>query len=251
VIDLHNHILWGLDDGADTLAESIEMCRIGFQDGVRTIVATPHMGNGVYSNTRTAIMAKIEELNEILNGHSPSGGLKVIPGADVHFSEAVTARVETGEVLTLADGKKFILLEFPAHGIPYRAETVLFELIARGIIPIITHPERNTEICKQPRRYAEMIHTGCLGQVTAMSLTGGFGGEVRRVAEKLVKNRLVQFIATDAHASFDRVPVLSRAVEAAARIIGMEEAKKMVTAHPAAVLEGRSPKAPAPATKIN
>jgi protein-tyrosine phosphatase len=95
-----------------------------------------------------------------------------------------------------------------------------------------------------------MIHNGCLGQVTAMSLTGGFGGEVRRVAERLVKNRLVQLIATDAHAAFDRVPVLSRAVEAAARIIGVEEAEKMVTVYPAAVLEGRRPKSPPPARRI-
>ncbi|MCK5552189.1 MAG: hypothetical protein KAJ09_03520 [Deltaproteobacteria bacterium] len=149
--------------------------------------------------------------------------------------------MDGGKLTTLGDGGKCLLLEFPFHGIPYGAEEVLFQLVTRGIIPIISHPERNLEVAQNPRRYHEMIRMGCLGQVTAMSLTGGFGPEVMRAAEKLLTNGFVHLIASDAHSSDGRAPILSDGVRAAARIVGQEEALKMVTEYPQALLEGRRP----------
>ena len=263
MIDLHSHILHGLDDGAKTLIESVEMSLISFQDGVRTVVATPHTLNGVYQNDRSTILAKVEELNKAIkkfgirssefgvqetssafrNPHSAIS-LTVLPGADVHFSTELLNEIDEGNALTIGDGGRYLLLEFPVQGIPYGVEEVLFQLMVRGITPIISHPERNLEIASRTQRYFEMIRMGCLGQVTAMSLTGEFGEEVKRVAEKLLKARLVQIIASDAHSQNSRPPILSSAVQAAARIVGEEEARKMVTEYPQAVLDGQRPNIP-------
>ena len=144
MIDIHNHLLHGLDDGAETLEESVEMCRISFNDGVRIIVATPHTLNYVYENSRATILAKVQELNGILIPKvfppaipSPTNheNLKIIPGADVFFSEELLSEHNREKITTVADGGKFLLLEFPSWGIPPHAEAVLFQLLVRKITP--------------------------------------------------------------------------------------------------------------------
>jgi len=267
MIDLHTHILSGLDDGARTIRDSLRMCVIGYRDGIRTIVATPHTLDGVYQNDRSTILAKVRELNaalvkvglqdpqsgsgipkssihspndeihnpkglcpqsKIQNPHSqiedprsgignpessppnPESHIRILPGADIHLCEQTLRQLDSGNVTTIGDRGKCLLLEFSFHGIPHGADEILFRLTTGGIIPIITHPERNLQIGQNPTRYYEMIRRGCLGQVTAMSLTGGFGPGVRRVAEYLLTKRLVHLIASDAHSTDGRPPVLSR-----------------------------------------
>ena len=262
MIDLHTHILHGLDDGARSLSESLEMVRIGYRDGVRTMVATPHTLNGRYQNDRAPILTKVQELNDVLINHAQSNEspcsnsairdphsaipMRILPGADVYFCKEIFLQLEQGSLTTVGDGGTHLFLEFPPQGIPYRAEDVLFQLLARGIRPIISHPERNLDIRQRPERYYEMIRMGCLGQVTAMSLTGDFGPRVKRLAEKLLTSRLVHLIASDAHSTHKRPPILSDAVRAAKKIVGQEEARKMVTEYPQAVLEGRRPDVPEP-----
>ena len=290
MIDLHSHILWGLDDGARTLKDSLEMCRIAHGDGIKTIVATPHTLNGLYQNDRPSILTKVHELNRVISkqlsvksselshqssvtspnnksritdnespitnpqsaippgrrplragGRNPKFNLLILPGSDVHLCDQTIRQLDGGKVTTLGDGGKFLLLEFPFQSIPYGAEEVLFQLLSREIIPIISHPERNLEIGQNPRRYSEMIRMGCLGQLTGMSLTNGFGPDVKRHAVKLLRRRLVHIIASDAHSTDGRPPVLSPAVHAAARIVGEEEAWKMVTQYPQAILKGQKP----------
>jgi protein-tyrosine phosphatase len=148
--------------------------------------------------------------------------------------------------MTVADNKKYLFLEFPFQGVPHQAEEVIFQVMRRGIVPVITHPERNIELGQRPRRYYEMIRMGCLGQVTAISLTGGLGKGIKQVAERLLKNRLIHFIASDAHSVNGRPPILSEAVRMAGKIVGKEEAQRMVTEYPQAILEGRKPNVPEP-----
>jgi protein-tyrosine phosphatase len=266
MIDIHAHILPELDDGAKTLEESIQMCRISYHDGIRTIVVTPHILPGIYKNDRSTILSKLQQLNNALmkfgvqssefvvkNSDSmtqrlndPMTGFKLLPGADVHFSSDILQRYEKGEIVTVNDQGRYLMVEFAFQGIPYQAEEVLFQLLTKGIIPIISHPERNMEIGQRPKRYYEMIRMGCLGQVTAMSLTGEFGSGVRRIAEKLLTNRLIHIIASDAHSTDGRPPILSAAVKAAEKIVGKEEAQRMVTEYPQAVIDGRRPNVPEP-----
>jgi protein-tyrosine phosphatase len=275
MIDLHAHILSGLDDGAKTIEESIRMCWRSYDDGIRTVVATPHILPGIYPNNRSIILAKVRELNDAIaksglrnaefgmqtihsnpenacSNHSELGThhselpLVILPGADVHFSLDMLQLCENGEIVTVNDKGQYLMVEFDFQGIPYHAEDVLFRLMTMGIIPIITHPERNFEIGQRPQRYGEMIRRGCLGQVTAMSLTGGFGAGVKRIAEKLLKNRLVHIIASDTHSVTERPPILSLAVREAGKMVGKEEAQKMVTEYPQAILEGKKPNVPEP-----
>jgi protein-tyrosine phosphatase len=271
MIDLHSHILFGMDDGSKTLGESIRMCWIGYRDGIRTIVATPHTLNGVYQNDRSSILSRVQELNDAiaecglpnsefgiknldskiscpLNSElrTPNSEFRILAGADVHFSSDIFQRYESGEILTASDQGRFLMVEFAFQGIPYQAEEVLFQLLARGIVPIISHPERNFEIGQSPKRYYQMIKMGCLGQVTAMSLTGEFGPQVRNVAGKLLAHRLIHFIASDAHSVNGRPPILSAGVRAAEKIVGKKEAMRLVTEYPEAVIEGRMPDIPDP-----
>jgi protein-tyrosine phosphatase len=271
MIDLHTHVLSGLDDGAKALEESIQMCWISYKDGVRTLVATPHILPGIYENSRSTILAKLRELNIAITecgvqiadsgvknlDHEISYPLdvefrilnsefRILPGADVHFSSDILQRYERGEIVTVNDQGRYLMVEFAFQGIPYQAEEVLFELLTKGIIPIISHPERNIEIGQNPKRYYEMIRMGCLGQVTAMSLTGEFGREVKEVVKRLMKKRLVHFIASDAHSINGRRPILSDALRVAEKMVGKEEAWKMVNDYPQAVLEGRRPNVPEP-----
>jgi len=275
MIDIHSHLLPKLDDGAKTIEESIQMCGISYQDGIRTIVATPHILPGIYGNDRSTILTKLQELNMTikqfgvqssefgvkdsksrsssfssnnseLRTHHSELSLVVLPGADVHFSSDLLQRCERGEIVTVNDQGRYLMVEFTFQGIPYQAEEVLFQLLTKGIIPIISHPERNMEIGQRPKRYYEMIRMGCLGQVTAMSLTGGFGSGVKRIAETLLLKRLIHIIASDAHSTDGRPPILSAGVRAAEKIVGKEEARKMVTEYPKALLEGRRPEIPEP-----
>ena len=285
MIDLHAHILPDLDDGAETVEEALEMCRVSYKDGTKTIVATPHILPGIYENDRSTILSKLQELNEAIKKFGvessefrvknfdsttqrpkdpthamtqrpndlitqlPSDSmtkLKILPGADVHFTADVLHRCKRKEILTVNDNGKYLMIEFAFQGIPYQAEEVLFQLIAAGIVPIITHPERNLEIGQRPQRYLRMIQMGCLGQVTAMSLTGGFGPAVKKVAGKLLTKRLLHIIASDAHSIDRRPPILSAAVGVAEKMVGKEEAYKMVTDYPQAVLDGKKPNVPEP-----
>ncbi len=277
MIDLHAHILPGLDDGAGSLEESVEMCRISYEDGVRTVVATPHILPGVYKNDRSTILAKTRQLNEVIHQfgvesspactkrsgegrgfgvknpetktqqpNNSTNAFKILPGADVHFSPNLFQLCQNGEIVTVNDDGRSLMVEFDFMTLPYQGEEVLFQLMTRGITPVITHPERNLEIARAPKRYYEMIKMGCLGQVTAMSLTGGFGSDVRRAAERLLACRLVHFIASDTHSAHQRPPRLSAAVMEAEKIVGREEARKMVTEYPRALLEGRRPDVPDP-----
>ena len=274
MIDLHSHILPNLDDGPRTIEDSIQMCRVSYKDGTKTIVATPHILPGIYENDRSTILSKLQELNEAIKKFGVESSefrvknfdsttqrpndlitqlpndsmtkLKILPGADVHFSSDILQRLEKKEIVTVNDQGRYLMVEFAFQGIPYQAEEVLFQLLTKGIIPIISHPERNMEIGQRPQRYYEMIRMGCLGQVTAMSLTGEFGPGVRRIAQKLLTNRLIHIIASDAHSTDGRPPILSAAMKAAEKIVGKEKAYKMVTDYPQAVLDGKKPNVPEP-----
>jgi len=132
MIDIHSHILPGLDDGPQTMEESIRMCRIAYQDGIRTIVATPHTLNGVYQNGKSIILSKVDELNDALNNselkldsaiRNPQSeiDLRILPGSDVHLCETTLQQVDQGEAVTIGDGGKYIMIEFPSQAIPYQA----------------------------------------------------------------------------------------------------------------------------------
>jgi len=221
------------------------MAEAALQDGIKTIVATPHMLNGVYRNTLETVRADVSALETALAVKGLL--LRLFMGGDVHVAPGMVDAVHSGEAVTVNDGRRYLLLELPSQSIPPGIKEEIFQLQIHGITPILTHPERNPVIHHDLEGLRDMVAMGALVQVTAMSVTGDFGEVVEETSQKLLERRLVHIIASDAHSLKDRPPVLSRGVEAAARILGgLDEAERMVTAAPSAVLAGDPVEVPEP-----
>lgn len=237
MIDIHAHILPSLDDGPKTIEESLEMCRMASEDGIRKMVATPHVLNGVYYSKKQDILEKVAFLNRLLNDNKIE--LEVLPGADVHLHEGIIDGLKKDEILTINNRMRYLLLEFPSQIIPVEARQVIFKLQVAGIRPIITHPERNLAIQNRPEVLAEYIEAGALIQITAQSITGGFGPREKKCAHWLLKNNMAHVIASDAHSVDARPPILSFAVKMATNLIGEEKSRALVFENPLAIIEGR------------
>ncbi len=214
-------------------------------DGIHTVVATPHTLNGTYINPAKEVTSRVADLQLGLSDNSVE--LELFPGADVHLCPGMLKWIESGDAGTINNAHNYILLELPSQAIPPAIKDEIFSLTVNGITPIITHPERNPIIQHDVDILCELVRMGALCQVTAMSITGDFGPVVMHCAERLLTQRLVHVVASDAHSADSRPPVLSRAVEAAAEIMGSyEDSERMVTAVPAAVLAGDVVEIPEP-----
>ncbi len=244
-IDLHCHILPGLDDGPENFDEALKMAEAAEKDGIRTLVATPHTHNGVYTNPPTLVRKEAEAFSRRIAGRGLA--LSVLPGAEVHLCPGMAAKVKAKEVGTVNDGGRYLLVEFPFRALPEGFSGELFRLNLEGIVPILVHPERIFELQKRFDLFYELVAMGCLTQVTAMSITGELGGAAQKCALRLLRCRLVHLIASDAHSADARPPVLSPAVAEAARILdSRKEAAAMVSERPLAILEGRPVSVPEP-----
>jgi protein-tyrosine phosphatase len=245
VIDLHCHILPGVDDGSRSLEESLSMAKMAVEDGIHTVVATVHTLNGVYVNPVHDVIARLNALkNVFMENHI---GLQLHAAYEVHLCPRIVESIRNGNAGTIDSAGKYLLLEFPSQTVPKGVKEEIFSLKLNGITPIIAHPERNAFIQRDSDLLYELLGMGALIQVTAMSVTGGFGMAAKQSAERLLKRRMCHIIASDAHSASARPPVLSRAVDDAAEILGsFEEAQRMVTHVPAAILAGRAPEIPEP-----
>ncbi len=245
MIDLHCHILPGLDDGAEDMAETVDMARTAVREGIRVVAGTPHTLNGTFVVPMTRILEVTAHVREVLAEEKIP--LDLVPGAEVRLCPHLLQHVKTGDAGTMNDNGRYILLEFPAHTTPPRFQEEIFSLRRAGLTPILAHPERNMEIQRNMGILDELVGMGVLCQVTAMSLTGEFGRPTKRCAEEMVRRRLAHVIASDAHWSRDRVPALAEAAECAAEILdSFEEAKRMVDDVPARILAGDPVEAPRP-----
>ena len=197
LIDLHCHILPGVDDGAKSIDDSIAMAELAVRDGIRTIVATPHHHDGHYINEGAAVRDQVEQLNQVF--HDRAIPLTVLPGQEIRYYDGIIDDLEQKrELLTLGD-TRYLLLEFPSHEVPRGVEDTMHEFRIMGIVPVIAHPERNKELANHPDRLEAFIQMGALAQVTSLSITGGFGKGVQQVAFELCSKGLIHVIASDAH----------------------------------------------------
>ncbi len=238
MIDLHCHILPGIDDGPQDLTESLALAKAMYDDGVRVAVATPHTRNGAYENPPDRVRTAVASFQNTLNDENIP--LTVLPGAEVHLTAGLYDLVVSGEVGTLNDNGRYLLVEFPFQAIPPGAGEELFRLIMNGITPIIAHAERQLDFSRNPDILRKYVRAGCLVQVTAGSVSGGFGKEIMEIAGRFLKMKLVHVIASDAHSMGGRSPALSSALEIAEILLGSaQEAHKLVAANPFAVIEGK------------
>ncbi len=244
MIDLHCHILPGLDDGPGALDEALAMCRMAAGDGIRTIVATPHFRPGRFPATSSRVFAAITALEQELRREQLD--LRILPGAEVTIFPELAARIEEEPHLTINAGKRYFLAEIPPHAVLPRWDEFLLSFLKDGSIPLLAHPERHSWFWTHPEAIHNFIVKGGMIQITAASLTGMWGDEPREFSELLLRHRMVHSIATDAHDAGRRRPVLSEAVSQAADLIGAEQAKALVTVIPQAIIDGRNVSAPGP-----
>lgn len=209
MIDLHIHILPSLDDGPSDLEESLTMAGLAAADGITAVVATPHIIPGLYNNSREKILASVNEFRSQLVARNIL--LEVLPGAEYMLDPAIPGWLKEGKVMTLGDGGRFLLVEFPSSGIPVFAGQTLFEIAIQGVTPVIAHPERNAELLEHPDKLLPLLERGALCQGTAGSITGRFGSRVRQVAGWYLERGCYHFFSSDAHDPVHRSPNLSKA----------------------------------------
>lgn len=238
MIDIHNHILPGIDDGSIDLEESLQMCRIAAEDGIEIVVATPHSFNGQFLTAPSKIKEATAALNHLLQERSIT--LKVVPGMEVRITPELPQLLSSGKVLPLNEGR-YVLMEFHPVHVPAGFENLAKRLCASGYRIVIAHPEKNHHIQRHPRYLYNLVSTlnpwELLVQISADSIAAAAGRVEFETAKVLLAAGLVHVIATDAHSSTRRPPLLSVGEAAAAEIVEPERAKQMVFDVPRAVLE--------------
>lgn len=245
MIDIHCHVLPGIDDGVKTMEECVEFCRMAREGGTRTIIATPHMKEGAYSNEREKVLERVAELNERLERESVE--LRILPGSEVYFDAGLVEGIREGRLATLADGRSYLLLELSFTQSPVKLEETLFELKVAGITTVLAHPERIRYFQEDLERLDRAVRMGALSQVTSSSLTGRFGGKVKGISEEMVRRGLVHLVASDAHDLKYRPPRIGSAAKRLAELAGEQAASNAVEGFPQRIVEGLSIEPPEPA----
>jgi protein-tyrosine phosphatase len=238
LIDLHCHLLPGVDDGSKNLAMSLEMARLACADGITTVVCTPHILPTVYENKGPEIKASVTVLQRALL--TAGIQLDLLSGADVHMVPDLLSRLADGRIITLADSR-YLLLEPPHHVMPPQFDDCIFRLQSAGFVAVLTHPERLSWIGSQFPLIRRMVRMGLWIQLTAGSLTGRFGRRARYWTERMLDQGLCHVIATDAHDTSTRPPHLARAQAMVEHRLGAAEAANIFRIRPRGVIDNVSP----------
>jgi protein-tyrosine phosphatase len=241
-VDIHSHVLYGLDDGAKTREQSVRMLELAAQSGTTDIVATPH-ANGRYPFDPGVIEERIAEL-------SAETTLRIYPGCDFHLQfDNIEDAVIHPEKYTI-NHRGYLLVEFPDVGIFTETDAILGRLLDGGMVPIVTHPERNRELQRRLDDLARWVESGCYVQVTAASYIGTFGKAAQRCANELMHRGLTHFVASDAHDLQFRTPSLREAYGLLADTWGEDLIRPLFVENPKAVLEGDAVEFEFPATSV-
>ncbi|MGZ9818828.1 tyrosine-protein phosphatase [Peribacillus simplex] len=220
MIDIHCHILPGVDDGSSDMKESLNMAKKAVEAGITHIFATPHHLNEKYVNVKIDMIDRVVMLNESLQ-------LRNIPltihlGQEVRIHRDIFTSLEKEEILTLDDNGTYLLLELPSGRVPTYTQEVIYELLLKGITPIIVHPERNKELNENHKILFELVQEGALTQLTSGSIIGNFGKSIQSFSKKIIEHNLAHFIATDAHNIGSRGFTLQQAYETITKAFGIE-----------------------------
>jgi protein-tyrosine phosphatase len=228
MIDLHCHLLPGIDDGPETLAEALGLARVAVADGITTAVLTPHIHPGRYGNSLSTVVKAVAAFQLTLREKEIP--LKVYAGGEVRVGMEALDLLADGEMPFLGSyqGYRVALIEFPHQGIPVGASQFLAKMLDLKIRPLIAHPERNRSIMLAPERVRQFVEMGCLLQLTASAITGNFGEPARKAAHYLLEQDMAWLVATDAHNVEHRPPVMSKARDMIAAMYGGKRAQLLV-----------------------
>lgn len=196
LIDIHSHILWGVDDGPDRLEETLQLLEYAVKEGITEIISTSHSDHPYYDVNYQIIINKINLLQEMLVEHRIP--ITIHAGHEVRLSENIISNYQSNKIHTLANSQ-YLLLELPSTTVPFYTENIIRDLLKEGITPIIAHPERNKAIAEQPTKLEKLIYSGALAQITAGSIAGHFGKEIQKLSLDLIKANLVHAYGSDVH----------------------------------------------------
>lgn len=232
MIDIHSHILPGIDDGARTVDEALDMLRIAIDQGVSTQVLTPHIHLGRFNNTKQHITSEFIKFREEVD--KANLNIQLLLGAECRIGPEIMQLVANDAIPWLGeiDGQRTFLLEFPRTEIPFGSDNLVRWLLSKNCLPIIVHPERNSTFLNNRNKLQTFIDLGCPLQLTASSITGKFGADVQQMCEELLLADQVSVIASDCHNLKGRSPDLFDGVNNAAHIIGNAKSATLVNESP-------------------
>jgi protein-tyrosine phosphatase len=234
MIDTHAHILPGLDDGPETLQQALGLISLAVDQGVGSIIATPHCCDGVYNCDKPAILSACRDL---CNAVDQAGlEIRILPGAEIRVNHDLVAQFDNGRLLTMGDAGRSLLLELPPMFITHAVFRMIRQLKERNLVPIIAHAERNPMIMAQPDLAADLIFQGARLQVTAASLTGDFGRGPLKIARTLAQNNQIFCLGSDIHPG--RKYRMKAAEKKLTKFTGMTEIHKIVYGNPASLFKG-------------
>lgn len=233
MVDIHSHVVWGVDDGAPSIEVSLHLLRDAAAAGTTRIAATPH-SNGEFFYDKPLIEERIAQLNENMGGK-----LQVVRGCDLHLSfDNVVEAIGDPKKFSL-NGTRYVLVEFSDFTIPSSMDGVLDRFLANDLVPVLTHPERNPILQRDEKRVPKWVDMGCLVQVTALSILGGFGKSAHESAHRLLSKGLVHIVASDAHDPVRRHARLDESRSAVASRYGDAAATLMFETNPGRILDGK------------
>jgi protein-tyrosine phosphatase len=237
MIDLHHHLLPGIDDGSKTMENSVAMAKLAVADGITHVVCTPH-ANGKYAYNRESNEVLLAELrNHLAEQNVP---LTLGLGCDFHLSYDNIEDAKANPTRYAINARGYLLVELPDYGLPRGLTEVFYELQLAGLTPILTHPERNPTLQADMKRLEGWLRAGLLIQVTGDSVRGSMGKNAEKMAHQLLANRWVHILATDAHNVTSRPPRLREARSIVAKKYGSEYAEFLCVTNPKAIYEGNS-----------
>ncbi|HEX4410947.1 MAG TPA: CpsB/CapC family capsule biosynthesis tyrosine phosphatase [Xanthobacteraceae bacterium] len=238
MIDLHSHILAGIDDGAGDSNESLAMAEAAAAQGISVVACTPHILPGLYHNEGGGIRKAVRDLQEALD---QSGiPLRLTTGSDAHMAPDFVAGLRSGRILSIADSR-YVLVEPPHHTAPPQMEDFFFNLAVAGYVPVLTHPERLSWVPSRYETIKKLVRAGVWMQITSGSFTGAFGRNALYWAQKMLDEGCVHFVASDAHNVGRRPFDMAAGYECLARRVGAEEAQHLVLTRPMAILRDEAP----------
>lgn len=247
LVDIHCHLLPGVDDGAADMASALDLVAAAANNGIRRAVLTPHVYPGRWDNSVAGLRPVFDSLCQAVQEAGFPIELRL--GGEIHLLPESLEWLTSGRAPMLGgwQGKRVALIELPDGRIPVGTDSAMRFLLRHGIVPMIAHPERNREIIRHPERIAPLVHLGCLLQITAASACGWFGRGPHAAARELIRSGWATVVATDAHNLRHRPPVLAEAHAALSADFGRSVADALTVHNPAAIFEGRALFEPEPA----
>ncbi|PID23870.1 tyrosine-protein phosphatase [Sporosarcina sp. P7] len=219
MIDIHSHLLFGVDDGPDTIEGTMRMVEEAASEGITHLVVTPHAYSPQYHVPVTEVESQVRMLRDIIQAAGIDLTLSV--GQEVRLHEHIIENLLNKEIVTLANSR-YLLLELPTQHVPAYTIKIIQSLLEEGIVPIIAHPERNKGIAEKPERLERLVRHGALAQVTAGSVAGHFGKNIQKLSIQLIEANLIHAYGSDAHNTDNRPFLFNRGLEVLGKKVDMD-----------------------------